>query len=138
MGLRRACWPLVVIVVFVAGCGGSGTRAAPALIRVTPASGLYDASRSIVVSHLAPGEVVSISASTPRPSGLWSASATYKANGAGVVDLTHDAPQSGSYRGVSAMGLFWSEHHIRSGSAAESPAMTTLTVTAGGQRIGSA
>ena len=44
------------MAVFVAGCG-SGTRAAPAVVRVTPASGLYDVSRSIVVSHLAAGEV---------------------------------------------------------------------------------
>ncbi len=29
-----------------------------------------------------------------------------------VVDLTRAAPQSGSYRGVSAMGLFWSQHLV--------------------------
>jgi hypothetical protein len=99
---------------------------------------LYDVSRSIVVSHLAPGEVITISASTPRFDGLWSASATYKANSAGVVDLTRAAPHSGSYRGVSAMGLFWSEHLVHGGSAAASPTVTTLSVTADGRRIGSA
>lgn len=136
MGLRRLWWPVAVMAVFVAGCG-SGTRAAPAVVRVTPASGLYDVSRSIVVSHLAPGEAVTISASTPRPHGLWSARATYKANGAGVIDLTQTAPESGSYRGVSAMGLLWSEHLVRAGAAAPSPTVTTLRITAGGRRIGS-
>ena len=136
MGLRRLWWPMAVMASFVAGCG-SGTPAAPAVVRVTPASGLYDVSRSIVVSHLAPGELATISASTPRPNGLWSARAMYKANDAGVIDLTRTAPDSGSYRGVSAMGLLWSEHLVRAGAAATSPTVTTLRVTAGGRRIGS-
>lgn len=41
-----------------------------------------------------------ISASTPRSDGLWFASATYEADGAGVVDLTRASPHSGCYRGV--------------------------------------
>ncbi|MGH2883894.1 MAG: acyl-CoA thioesterase/BAAT N-terminal domain-containing protein, partial [Solirubrobacteraceae bacterium] len=90
-----------------------------------------------MVSHLAPGEVVTISASTPRPNGLWSARATYKANDAGVIDLTRTAPDSGSYRGVSAMGLLWSEHLVRAAAAAPSPSVTTLRVATGGRRIGS-
>ena len=136
MGPRRLWWPMAVMASLVAGCG-SGTRAAPAVVRVTPASGLYDVSRSIVVSHLAPGEVVTISASTPRPNGLGLARATYKAKGAGVIDLTRAAPESGSYRGVSAMGLLWSEHLVPAGAAAPSPSVTTLRVTAGGRQIGS-
>lgn len=127
---------MAVMAVFVAGCG-SATRAATAVVRVAPASGLYDVPRSIVVSRLVPGEVVTVSASTPRPDGLWSARATYKANGAGVLDLTRTAPTSGSYRGVSAMGLLWSEHLVRAGAAAPSPTVTTLSVTADGRRIGS-
>lgn len=137
MGLRRLVWPVGVVLVLTCGCG-SGSRAGPAVIKVEPATGLYDVSRSIVVSRLDPGETVSITATTPRLDGLWSATATYEANGAGVVDLTRTAPQSGSYRGVSAMGLFWSQHLVRAGSAATGPAVTTLFVRAGGRRLGSA
>jgi len=127
-----------VVAVLLAGCGGSASHLAPARITVTPASALYDVSRSIVVSRLAPGQVVTISATSPRPGGLWSASATYKANGAGVVDLARAAPGSGSYHGVSPMGLFWSQHLVGAGGAANGLTVTTLAVRAGGQRIGAA
>ncbi len=140
MGLRRFWWPIAIVAVvaaFAGGCG-SGSRATPARISVTPASALYDVSRSIVVSRLSAGEVVTISATSPRPGGLWSASATYKANGAGVVDLASMAPQSGSYHGVSAMGLFWSQRLVGAGKAANGSTVTTLVVRAGGHRTGSA
>jgi dienelactone hydrolase len=109
------------------------------VIRVTPAVGLYDVSRSIAVSNLEPGEVVTVSATTPRPDGVWTARASYAADRAGVVDVSRSAPRSGSYRGVSAIGLFWSQHLVRAGAAAAaSPSVTTLTVSAGKRRLGSA
>ena len=138
MGVRRSWWPTAVVAGLLAGCGGSATHVAPARITVTPADRLYDVSRSIVVSRLAPGEVVTISATSPRPGGLWSATATYQASGAGVVDLTRTAPQSGSYRGVSAMGLFWSQRLVGASAAANGSTVTTLVVWAGGHRVGSA
>ncbi|HUJ33776.1 MAG TPA: acyl-CoA thioesterase/bile acid-CoA:amino acid N-acyltransferase family protein [Solirubrobacteraceae bacterium] len=138
MGLRRSWWTTAVVAVLVAGCGGSAGRAAPARTAVAPTTGLYDVSRSIVVSRLRPGEVVTISATTPRPDGLWSASATYTADGAGEVDLARVAPRSGSYRGVSATGLLWSQHLVRAGSAAARRTVTTLTVSAGEREVGSA
>jgi len=127
-----------VAVVLLAGCGSSA-HLAPARIAVTPAaSALYDMSRTIVVSRLSAAEVLTISATSPRPGGLWSASATYKANGAGVVDLARVAPQSGSYHGVSAMGLFWSQHYVGAGRAANGLTVTRLAVRAGGHQIASA
>lgn len=142
MGLRRSSWRVAGLVLTagaIGGCGGSAGNAAPARVAVTPAHGLYDVSRSIVVSHLSPEEMVTVSASTPRPDGLWTAEATYEADGAGVIDLTREAPRSGSYHGVSAMGLFWAQHLVRAGSAATgSPTVTTLTVSAGKRRLGSA
>jgi len=139
MGLRRSWWPAFVIAFvsggMLAGCG-SGRPASPAVITVTPARALYDVSRPIVVSNLSPGQVVTISARALRPGGWWTASATYAADGAGQVDLTRTAPLSGSYHGVSAMGLFWSQRLARAGSGPASPTTTTLTVTAGGRRLG--
>jgi len=125
------------MAALLAGCG-STSHFAPARITVTPSSALYDVSRSIVVSRLAAGQMVTISATTPRPSGVWSASATYQANAAGVVDVARVAPRSGSYHGVSAMGLFWSQHLVGAGATANGSTVTTLVVRADGQRIGSA
>ncbi len=120
----------------LSGCGSASHLSA--VIRATPAVGLYDQSRSIVVSHLEAGEVVTVSALSARPSGAWSASATYKADAAGVVGLARSAPRSGSYRGVSPMGLFWSQHLTRQGTAPANLIVTTLTASAGGPRLTSA
>jgi len=109
-----------------------------AAIQVTPAAGLYDQARSIVISHLSAGEVVNVTARTARPNGTWSANATFKANQSGVVDLARDAPLSGSYRGVSAMGLFWAQHQTGPGSAPlNGRTVTTLTVAKGTKRLAS-
>lgn len=45
---------------------------------------------------------------------------------------------SGSYRGVSALGLLWSERLTRPGSTAAAATVTTLSVSAGGQPRASA
>ena len=39
---------------------------------------------------------------------VWSSHATFAANSSGFVDVTSQDPLSGTYRGVSPMGLFWS------------------------------
>lgn len=139
MGVRRV-WVAVTVAVIggsIAGCGTTA-RGGPAVIRVAPSVGLYDVARSIVVSHLAPGESITITATTPRPQGTWSATATYVANSAGVVDLARAAPRSGSYHGVAALGLLWSQHFVRAGSTPTYSRVTTLTVTSGHRRIASA
>ena len=139
MNLRRVCSAAVVMAVLsgsIAGCGAAHGRAA--VIRVSPAVGLYDTPRSIVVSHLAPGQVVTISANSLRSNGNWAASATYVANANGVVDLARAAPRFGSYHGVSPMGLFWSQHRVRAGAATGNSRVTRLTVSSGPRRIGSA
>ncbi len=38
----------------------------------------------------------------------WTSSATFDAGGGGTVDLTEDAPETGSYDGVAPMGWLWS------------------------------
>lgn len=133
---RAAPAVLALICGALDGCGG--TRADRAVIRVTPATGLYDHSRSIVVSHLEPREWVTVTATTHRPDGVWSARATFKANAAGVVDLASLAPTSGSYRGIAAMGLFSFQHRAGAGSGPADATETTLVVSAGTRRIASA
>uniref|UniRef100_A0A9E8A0X3 Acyl-CoA thioesterase/BAAT N-terminal domain-containing protein n=1 Tax=Bosea sp. NBC_00436 TaxID=2969620 RepID=A0A9E8A0X3_9HYPH len=81
------------------------------VLSVTPADGLIDEPRRIIVTGLAPDELVAISARTLRSRGvLWDSQATYMADAQGVVDLTRDAPVGGDYAEISAMGLLWSQH----------------------------
>jgi dienelactone hydrolase len=63
------------------------------------------------VSGLAAGEVVTLASRTVRgPDVSWQASVRFRADANGEVDLGRDAPlPGGSYAGVSAMGLVWSQ-----------------------------
>ncbi|UGS89605.1 CMD domain protein [Ralstonia wenshanensis] len=111
-------------------------------LSVTPADDLIDVSRSIVVTGLAPGAQVGIVAQTRRGNGvLWHSRAAFVADAQGTVDLTRDAPVSGDYTGVSAMGIIWSQRP-EDGTAREvfplpatEPLTTTLTATANGESV---
>jgi dienelactone hydrolase len=127
------------------GCGGSGSGAsggagsgAHPVITATPALGLFDQPRAIVVSHLRPGERITVDARTMRLTGTWTSHATFRANSDGVVNLARTAPTSGSYRVAAAMGLLWSQRLSKRGSPRlpRGP-VTTLTVDAGGRTVGS-
>ena len=68
------------------------------------------APRRIAGTGLAPGEAVDIDAHTVRgPAVVWRSAATFRADARGEVDLQRDAPVGGSYAGVSALGLIWSQ-----------------------------
>jgi dienelactone hydrolase len=60
------------------------------------------------VSGLSPGTRVTVRAF----SGSWRSAATFLVQGSGAVDLAIDAPESGSYSGADADGLFWSMTNI--------------------------
>ncbi|VVE05824.1 palmitoyl-CoA hydrolase [Pandoraea capi] len=80
------------------------------ILTATPADALIDVPRHLVVRGAAPGAHVTLTARTARAGGVvWHAQATFAADTEGVVDVSRDAPVSGSYRGVSAMGLIWSQ-----------------------------
>ena len=126
---------LAAAVVCLGGAGCGVTVKSAATVAITPSVGLMDQARAIVISHLSPGETVVVSARSLRPSGVWTARATFKADGSGFVDIAGEAPLSGSYRGVSPMGLLWSEHLSGSGSAPlNGVTVTTLTVSAANRR----
>ncbi|MCD5970993.1 acyl-CoA thioesterase/bile acid-CoA:amino acid N-acyltransferase family protein [Pseudomonas quasicaspiana] len=87
-------------------------------LSVTPADGLLDEPRRIFVKGLQPSQKVELSTRTLRGNGqYWVSSATYIADASGQVDLERDAPVSGSYAGVSASGLLWSQRPEASGAA---------------------
>ncbi len=93
------------------------------------------------VTGLAPGQVVGLRAATQdaeaRP---WVASALFRADEQGVVDLTRQAPLQGTYTGVDPMGLLWSMRPVLSSRAPvfepPTPAYTvTLTVEVAGRAL---
>src|SRR4030088_933171 len=136
--MRRlaAVWSLLLLCAAPAGCGEHAHRRAA--ITVTPASGLFDRARSITITGLAPGEVVTVTAISQRADGTWTASASFRAPSSGTVDLGRRAPLSGSYRGVSPMGLLWSERLVAPGSGPLSGVVvSTLTVSARGRALAS-
>jgi fermentation-respiration switch protein FrsA (DUF1100 family) len=80
------------------------------MLSVTPEDALIDVPRHIATTALLPGEAVVLHARTVRgPGVVWRSAATVRADARGEVDLQRDAPVGGSYAGVSAMGLIWSQ-----------------------------
>ena len=121
------------------------TASANFTLSVTPADDLIDVPRQIVVTGLAPAAQVGIVSQTTRGNGvLWHARAAFVADAQGTVDLMRDAPVSGDYTGISAMGLIWSQRPD-DGKAREvfpplstagfEPLTTTLTATANGESV---
>lgn len=106
-------------------------------LTVTPADALIDVPRHIVVDQLRPGASVEITTLTQRAGAPWQSRATYQADAQGRVDLSRDAPVSGSYSGVAAMGLIWSQAPLDSknrdafNQPANAPLVTQLRMTSG-------
>jgi dienelactone hydrolase len=80
-----------------------------AILEVEPARGLVDTPLLIRLSGLAPRQRVLLTASQPDDYGrTWCAHAEFEADAAGAVAVAEQAPVSGTYHGVDAMGLVWS------------------------------
>lgn len=79
-------------------------------ISIKPEKPLFDKPFEVVISNLNPGAIVRVDCqSKDDQNNLWYSSfATYKANDKGVVNIAKDAPITGTYSGVEAMGLVWS------------------------------
>jgi dienelactone hydrolase len=88
------------------------------VLSATPRSALVDEPFAITVEKLSPGARVAISSRLVDDAGqTWSASATFRADATGRVDVRRDAPEAGgSYRGVEPMGLVWSLRPQKEGS----------------------
>ena len=95
----------------------------------------------IMVSGLAPGTVASLRLRSTDASGVpWSSSAAFRVSPAGSIDPAQSAALSGSYTGVSPMGLFWSMRPDRRAAegtyfwSRDRPLSFELSVVAGGHR----
>ncbi|XAH25394.1 acyl-CoA thioesterase/bile acid-CoA:amino acid N-acyltransferase family protein [Xylophilus sp. GW821-FHT01B05] len=110
------------------------------MLSITPEDALIDVPRHITVSGLTSGEEITIGTRTVRgPGVVWRSAASFRADAQGRVDLQCDAPLAGSYAGVDAMGLIWSQAPEQAGAprevfAAEPAAALTTEVTV--QRAG--
>jgi dienelactone hydrolase len=89
----------------------------PQALEVIPHQVLVDEPAAICAAGLQPNQRVSIQAELVDGEGhAWASQANFLAGAQGLIDTSRQAPVSGSYRGVSAMGLVWSmkpnEKHV--------------------------
>ncbi|OGT31093.1 MAG: hypothetical protein A3E87_04220 [Gammaproteobacteria bacterium RIFCSPHIGHO2_12_FULL_35_23] len=76
---------------------------------VEPKYSRVDQNLTILLTELLPSQNVTLSVSTQDAKGLfWSATATFKADKTGTINVASQAPIKGSYQGKHALGLFWS------------------------------
>ena len=107
-------------------------------ITVTPADDLIDVPRRIVVTGAVPGGLVQIASHTLRAGVPWHSSARFVADANGHVDVTLAPAVDGSYGGISAMGLLWSQTPAQEGKRelfhadVQQPLTTTLQASAVG------
>jgi dienelactone hydrolase len=98
----------------------------------------------IRVTGLAGGQRATVQMSSADAAGVrWHSSAVYRADSAGDIDLSSAPALSGSYRGVSGMGLIWSMNPAQTPPLGEyywgsKPLTFTVSVTAGGAPVASA
>jgi Acyl-CoA thioester hydrolase/BAAT N-terminal region len=91
------------------GCGSRADGEDMPEIVVDQQSSPIDAPVAIELRGFPPCRLVSLTATETFPSGSrWQAQANFISDDNGRVDLSQQAPVSGSYDGVAPMGLFWS------------------------------
>jgi pimeloyl-ACP methyl ester carboxylesterase len=107
---------LVVACASIAsGAGQVADNVHKASFQVSPNPGLLDDRIAIRVTGLPANRGVTIRASSQDRRGhWWRSAAVFAVGGDGAIDLSAQAPASGSYKGADAMGLFWAMQPDRS------------------------
>jgi fermentation-respiration switch protein FrsA (DUF1100 family) len=86
--------------------------ASPAIVVDRP-SALVDVPIKIELKGFPAGQPVTITATLEfADTSQWQSRATFATDAGGHVDLTREAPISGTYEGVAAMGLIWSAERL--------------------------
>ena len=139
---------MVTALVFaglLSGCTSSASQPGrTASVAVRPDSSVADQAVQIEITGLSPGELVNVQLSSTDAHGVpWQASAAYRADPGGDVDLSTATAISGSYHGISGMGLIWSMRALKPDPAGalfwgDTPLAFTLAVSAHGTRVASA
>lgn len=132
----------LLLAVPVAGCSSSAQ--ATAKVTVQPQTSVADQPVQVRVAGLADGQQATVQISSTDAAGVrWQSSAVFRANAAGDIDLGSARALSGSYSGVSGMGLIWSMSPAKtppSGaySWGSGPRTFAVSVNASGARVASA
>lgn len=99
---------IAVLLIWAGAIRSAGTQSSP-VIRLQPEVAMADQMVKISVSGLRPGQAVTLKASmADRQGKVWRSQAEFVADRSGRIDLTKQAPVSGTYTGVDPMGLVWS------------------------------
>jgi dienelactone hydrolase len=99
---------LAVLALLSIAVPAPGMAGAEPRIVVDQPDALVDAPLKIRLEGFPPQAMVTITATLEARDALrWQSRASFVADGAGTVDVSTAAPVSGSYAGVSPMGLFW-------------------------------
>jgi hypothetical protein len=113
-------------------------------VTVRPPASLADQPLHIGIFGLAPGAEATVEVrSTDARDVRWLASATYHADARGEIDVSQTRAISGSYLGISGMGLIWSMHPIGADPAGAyfwnnaTPLRFTATVVLHGAQVAS-
>ena len=103
--MRRIATCLLAAVLATAGCTSEHHAASHVRVTVAPSSAPLDASVSIRVNGLQPGQRATLTATAVDASDVtWFSHTTFVASPTGVVD-TRQRPASGSYADVDPMGV---------------------------------
>ena len=121
----------------------SGHHAGTARFEDIPVVSLSDETIQVRLTGFAAGASVTVRAQMDDDSGGgWESASTYSADADGTVDLSTQAPESGSYAGVEPMGFLWSMTPADSGSASPlgikstvRPTIINLTADVAGQPV---
>lgn len=110
-------------------------------LKVSPKQALIGDPIHIAAVGLASGQSITLSIQGKDQFGnTWASTASFRADSAGMVDISRDAPTAGSYKGTDQSGLFWSLAPQNPGTMISPfPVIRTFTITlsASGQEIAS-
>jgi dienelactone hydrolase len=136
----KLCVSLVFSLLAGAACGLRAQK-----IQVAPSQVMADEPADIVVSGAAANARVTIRAELTDGGGhAWAAQADFVADGAGSIDTAKQAPVSGSYKTISAMGLVWSmrpterDVHVYAAPRDFGPQVILFHLLVNGQEVSSA
>lgn len=111
-----------------------------AALHVSPDRPRLDEVPEIRATGLDPEERVTLRASTQWGAATYEATATFAADGDGVVDPAETAPVAGHYDGIDAAGLLWAAELTEGRPTRETPttAPTTIVLERDGDELASA
>jgi dienelactone hydrolase len=91
------------------GPAGPPPRSSPLSVQVRPEVAIMGTPFTLMISGLNPKEQVTVEArSTDRRGRSWQSAAVFEASASGTVDISAQAPVSGSYAATDVLGLLWS------------------------------